>query len=276
MPCGARPLEQRDHRVALPPHVGAERFDVRDVHGNLRFAADANDLVDRADQSDRVGALVAKMRVVDAALRRGDLRELDHLFGRRVAAGRVVEPGRHADRAIVHRAQHDGAHRVHLRRRRGGGRGSNDGAAHRSLADVDGGVRPDAVLRPPVELLADVDRTAAVVVRDDGGDALHEIRQVRARSAAFERSPAVWVCGSMNPGATTSPFASIVRPAVTRPPRIADEHDPIAADADVRRPRRAAAPVDDRSAANQHVDLLLGRAGTAPTINAIAPAIRTH
>ena len=54
------------------------------------------------------------------------------------------------------------------------------GAAHRSLSDVDRGVRPDAALRPPVELFADVDRTAAVVVRDDGGDALHEIGEVRA------------------------------------------------------------------------------------------------
>ena len=155
----ARLLHQRDD-VSLCPQTSAPSALMCEMWtGMLRFASDANRFVHRADQSDRVRALVAQVRVVDAALRRGDLRELDDFFGRRVAARRVVEAGRHADRAV---------HPCARARSRASNRAARASAlprdmpthraAHRSLADVDGGVRADAVLRPAVELLADVDR----------------------------------------------------------------------------------------------------------------------
>ena len=68
------------------------------------------------------------------------------------------------------------------------------------------------------------------------------------------------VCGSMKPGATISPFASIVFAAVTRlvaalPTNvIRSPRMPTSA-----RARRAAAAVDHRTAANEDVDLLLRR-----------------
>src|SRR5262249_47226930 len=39
---------------ALAPDVGAERFDVRDVYGNLRLAAYADHLFNRSEQPDGV------------------------------------------------------------------------------------------------------------------------------------------------------------------------------------------------------------------------------
>ena len=93
--------------------------------------------------------------------------------------------------------------------------------------------------------------------------------EVRAAFCAFERSPPVCVCGSMNPGATTSPsrrsFSSRSRDSPPRRRRTT-----------MRSPRMptsavrggAAAAVDDRAAANQNVDALLRRGRTPATIAA--------
>src|SRR5262249_27052241 len=58
--------------LALSPDIGAKRLDVRDVDGNLRFAADANHLFNRTEQSDCVRAFVALVSVVNSAPFGGD------------------------------------------------------------------------------------------------------------------------------------------------------------------------------------------------------------
>ena len=68
----ARLIDQRNDVRALTPDVDTESFDVRDHDRQMRFLADANRLAHRGKQADGVRALVAHMRVVDAAVLRGD------------------------------------------------------------------------------------------------------------------------------------------------------------------------------------------------------------
>ena len=73
-----------------------------------------------------------------------------------------------------------------------------------------------------------------------------------------DRSACVCVCGSMNPGATMSPVASIVRAAVTRL-AAASPTNAIRSPVTPTSARRRGAPVPSttRAAANQDVDTLL-------------------
>ena len=132
-------------------------------------------------------------------------------------------------------------------------------SAHRALADVDGGVRADAVLRPAVELRADVDRAAAVVVGDDRRDALHQIRQIglalRVREVAG--GVRVRIDEARRDDEARGVDRSRCRDAAGG--RIADEHDAVAANADVGAASAGARAVDDGSAANEKVDPLLRR-----------------
>src|SRR5947208_3287744 len=70
-------------------------------------------------------------------------------------------------------------HGLQLGRRRLSVERPDHGTANGALTDVDGGIGADAVLRPATKLGADVDGSTAVVVGDDGGDALHQVGQVR-------------------------------------------------------------------------------------------------
>ena len=67
MPFALRRVDHGDHGVRVAPDVGAQRLDVRDVHRDARFAPDAQHLAHGREQPDRVRALVALVRVVDAA-----------------------------------------------------------------------------------------------------------------------------------------------------------------------------------------------------------------
>ncbi len=182
-------------------------------------------------ESDGVRALVAQVRVVQTALRRRDFGELDDLFGRRVAAGRVVESGRHVRSRLDPSARHDRAHRIDLRGRRRRCRTSRALPRAPSLVRCrrprSCRCRPFAIRRACAPML---DRSAAVVVRDDGRDALHEIREVGVSLGRLERSACVWVCGSMNPGRDDEPRRiDRSRRRDTTRRRVADECDSIAA-----------------------------------------------
>ena len=104
--------------------------------------------VDRLEQLIRLGAHV---RDVDAAVRRHRLRHLDQLFGRGVVAGRIDQRRADAERAVLHRAPHDGAHGVELRGVRLADRLAFRVHAHRRGADERADVRRRAVRLHRVE-----------------------------------------------------------------------------------------------------------------------------
>ena len=201
------------------------------------------------------------MRVVDAAVTRRDLRELDHLVRGGVAARSVVESRRHADGTLVHAAPNERAHRVEL----GGGRRAvghpEHGTAHRALRDIERGVRPDPVLGPGIERLADLDGSTAIVVRDDRRHALHQIREIRAlpwiAAAQITLRVRVGIDESGRDDQSTHVDDALRRQV--RVAGIADEDDPIAANRDVGNARRRAASVDDGATTKKEVHVFAGR-----------------
>ena len=146
----------------------------------MRLLADADGLADGAEQADVVGALVAHVRVVDAAVLRGDAGQLDDLFGAGEAAGSVVQAGRDADGAFVHGCIDEGLHAIELLRRRLGVGHAHHLAADGSLADEEDGIGADSLLVPFGERGSGGGGAVAVVAGGDGGDSLREIGIVAA------------------------------------------------------------------------------------------------
>src|SRR5262249_49139831 len=89
----ASAIDEFDSFCALPPDIGAQRLDMRDVDGQTGFATDANDLFNRSQQTNVVRTFVTHVRVIDAAAFGYDLGQFDDLFGFGEAAGRIVQTG---------------------------------------------------------------------------------------------------------------------------------------------------------------------------------------
>ena len=116
------------------------------------------------------------MGVVDAVERRRDPRQLDDLPGGRVVARHVEEPGREAERPLVHGPPDQRAHLVELGRR---GRAvvlADHPSPDLAVTRVGERVHPDAALEPG-EQVVDVGRAPAVHANRHRGDALMEERQ---------------------------------------------------------------------------------------------------
>ena len=129
----------------------------------------------------RIAAFAALVRDVDAVDRRQLARELDDFVGRAPAAGLVLEPRGQADRAFLQRLPHERAHaRDLVRPRRPPHVVAHHAPAHGAVADEQHRVRADAGLLEQRALIGDGPRRAAVLVDDDGGDALRD--EVRRRS----------------------------------------------------------------------------------------------
>ena len=171
----------RDDVRALAPDVGPERLDVRDHDGHVRFATDADGLAHGAEQADGVGALVTHVGVVDAAVLRGDLRQLDHFFRGGVAARRVVEAGGDADGAFLHGGVDEALHLRSI----WSAVGLASDMPMTSPRTVPCPMKSAALVPMPcrshfVKRGADVAWAVTVVSGGDRGDALHEVGVVAA------------------------------------------------------------------------------------------------
>ena len=101
-------------------------------------------------------------------------------------------------------------------------------------------------------LRREIDRTAAVGVRDDGGNALRDERLPLVQRRVAEPSPACeWT--SMKPGATMRSRASMSRAAVA-PAERADGGDAVAGDAEVGAQPGIARAIHDAGVANQNIE----------------------
>ena len=219
----------------------------------------------------------------------GDGVQAHQLLGRRLPARVELEPGRHPERARLHRLVDEALHRRHLlgaRRRAGDSRGEPD----RVVADEPGEVRRVADVREELEVLAEGrprdrrlvepervqpaadrrlgcgrdGRVAPAAVADDlGRDALAD----RALGGRVREDREVAVAVRVDE-AGADDLAGRVDDAVRGRSRTepADVGDLAALDRDVAEVRRAAGAVGDPAATDQDVEhqLLLGR-NVSPT-----------
>ena len=123
-------------------------------------------------------------------------------------------------------------------------------------------VGTDAVLRPRGECLADVRLATAVVVGDDGCDALHEVRQIGSRASVGIAEIALRVRVGIDEAGRDDETANVDGALWCQVGlrRVADEDDAIAAHSDIRDARRRARPVEQRAAAEEEIDVLSWRA----------------
>jgi hypothetical protein len=97
---------------------------------------------------ERVG-FAALVRGVDAAVLRRDLRQLDDLVGLGEARGHVLQRGRKAERAVLHRVGDERLHLSKLGRGRGAVVEADDVCAHLRRADEGGEVDARALRVEP-------------------------------------------------------------------------------------------------------------------------------
>ena len=179
---GARRFDCRDDLRGQALHVRAQCFDVREMHGQVRFAPNAQDLFDRLQQADAVRRLVALMRVVDSAANGGLLRESDHFVRRREALGCVEQSGRETDRAFAHPFRDERAHAVELFGRRRARLLLQHARAHSREADVGHEVCADTATGERGAVLRYIWRTGAIDADQQGGRTLHQPRCVQPLS----------------------------------------------------------------------------------------------
>ncbi len=245
--------------------------------GRVGASPDLDRLAERVEIA--VAERVPHVRVVDAAGPAGLGRERRQLLGGRERAGRVVEAGADADRAIRHRLAEPPAHPVD-----GGGVGRGvlpthgvdpeGGIAHeRPDVDADRAVEPGEVardrvpvqvdLRPPVEAGVELHERLEVRTRrergepvpvdpdDLGGDALADLGLVARLRQDDEAAVAVQVDEPRrhHPSRGVDPATDTLRQVgIGR-----QEPQPLPVDDDTPGAPRSARPVDDRPARDQEI-----------------------
>ena len=231
-PFGTRVVDQREHRLGRAG-VCLAVVEVRDVGRRLGPPADLDRLAERVEVA--VAERVANVGVVEAAVPAGLLGEHGELLGRRVPAGRVIEPGAEPERAIGHRV---GEHAAHPGEGRGIGRDvvpAQGGDPELRIPDEGRDVEADRAVvavevardrgpvvvdrRPAIETAVELDERLEVLAGvSNGANPLPSTPTSSVvtpwrtfgscrPSARIIRPP--WLCRSMNPGATTLPVASI-------------------------------------------------------------------
>ena len=128
-PARAGRLDLGDVAADRAPVLLAANLEMKEVDRQLGFLGDANREVQLLVL---LHALAADVRHVDAALRRDDLRQLDHLLRMRRAA--ALEPGDQSPRAFAHRAQRQLLHALQLRGAGRAGAVAHDDEAHLVVA----------------------------------------------------------------------------------------------------------------------------------------------
>ena len=104
---GAGLVEDAQEAVGLAPQAEHRQLHVGDLDGELRLAADGDDLVDRVPE---VAVLAPDVADVAAARGGGDLGQRPHLGAGREDARVVLEAGGKAERARLHLPLEQGAH----------------------------------------------------------------------------------------------------------------------------------------------------------------------
>jgi hypothetical protein len=232
-----------------------QRLHVRDDTGQTGALGDRDHFVDRRDHADAVVGLVTDVTGVTAAALGRGLGHLDDLGGGGVAAGRVIQAARQAERAGTHPVADEADHPRQLRRRGIAVGHAENLAPHRAVRDHQADVQADAVALVAGALGGEVDRTAAVRIDEHGGDALGQhwlaMLQVRGRQAR------AGVGMDVDEARRHEPARDVEHRRRRRRAEIADRGDAVGGDADVGAPRRGTAAIEHLAAAEQDVEALL-------------------
>ena len=151
-PGGTCRFDLLDRLLHLRPVALAGGLEVIDLRIDLRFARDADQLVQRFEEAI---AFAAHVRDVAAAEFAGRLGELDQLVGLRVGRGRVDQRSADTERALAHRLPHEFLHALQLVRRRRTIVEADLVLAHRGRADERGDVHRHALLGQELEVVAE-------------------------------------------------------------------------------------------------------------------------
>ncbi len=162
-----RSLPAAFRRVRVVPDV-----QVRDLGLRAPGPGDLEELVDRVQQT---GVAVANVTRVDAVVLAGHGVQAPQLLRRRLAARVELEPGRHPERARLHRIAHEALHQRHLlagRARAGDARREPD----RVVPDEPGEVLRVADLRDELQVLAEARPGNRRLVVAEGVEASTHVR----------------------------------------------------------------------------------------------------
>ena len=147
----ARRRQPGHHLRHLPPQPALGDLEVQDLHRHARPPPDRQRLVDRRQHALPLAAQVGR---VQAAVGGGGAAHRHQRLGVDPVSGRGAQPGRHAQRPLLHRLPHQGLHPRLLGG--GGGPGAQPVHLRPDLAGVDQAahVGGDPVAGQPVEVEA--------------------------------------------------------------------------------------------------------------------------
>ena len=245
---GASVGDQIEGLAGAVPHRGVAHLDVRDLHRQSSFAADADRLRNRIHDAL---FLVARMRHVEAASRCRHLGERDELFGGGIEAGVVLEPARQAEGAAFHSARHLLGHDGDLAL---GGLApivvAHGASAQRPVADHGADVDRRGDLLDAGQIVVDWPGGAAVGADDHGG---HALSHLRGGSGVAREAVGRVVVDVDKAGCQRQPMEVLVGVGAARAQAAggADRGDTIALDQQVAHVGSVARPVDDERVGEQ-------------------------
>ena len=248
---GAGAVEVGDDFVGAVPGVWTGKLQVRDLGGNLRLAGDGGEFVEGVDD---VGALVAHVARVDAAVGRGDLGEGHDLIGLGERARQVNQARAQADGAVLHRLVDQASHALEFGSGwRAGETAAHDLTADRVVADEGGDIEADPGLGDAAEKVCDVELRTAAVAGDDGRHAhAQEVFTGRQRGDILRVGVHIDEAGCDHLAAGVD-----LGPAASRDP--ADRGDPAVPNRDVGVDRSGTGAIDHAAAADH--DIVFGNLG---------------
>ena len=229
-------VHEREARVALTPHRGADHLVMSDLGGEAPLLPDADRLAHRVEQRQ---PLLAQVADVHAAVAGGHPGEGDDLLGLGEGAGEELEPGGKTERSLAHRGVHQAAHGVEFGFGRRPVLHSQDFAAHGPVPDEEGHVDRGTLRLEPVQPLANRQGRAAIRAADGGGHALPQV--VLGERVTENTEDCVTV--DIHQAGDHREAGDVGALSGACGGQVPDRGDAVAADADIRHPRRAPAPV---------------------------------
>jgi hypothetical protein len=228
---------------------------VRDLHREVAFPPDRDDLIDRVPER---AVLASDVADVSPALGADRGSEVQHLLARRVDAGIVLEARRETDRAGVPVRQQQRSHAVDL----GLGRGTAEVLPHhlhpeRVVPGVGSEVDGCRDRVEPAEEILEWELGSAVLPHDDGGNPLAHVRE----RVAMLADPVIGMAVGVDEPGRECQARTVDEPVILVLPDIADRRDAVAQDAD--RP-------DDGAVAGSVVDGRVGDEGAGGRFTAAA------
>ncbi len=169
-------FDAMDHRLRITPNARTQSLDVSDDASNIGFAGHMDDLLDGRDKPDGVIAFVPDVAGIEAAIFAGDFRQFHNFGNVGERTGRVKQPARQPEGALLHPRPDQFAHIFDLRLIGVGIHIAHHGSTHRIVRHHLADIEPDAVRKEIIALRGQIDRPAAIGIDENGREPLGEQR----------------------------------------------------------------------------------------------------